>query len=200
MPQQDDHDDLAALDFHGTSSAVGDHGGTGLDALDFSSSAEADAEDSDIDALGEYAPLTEEEPDSELEALDSAMAQGSEDDAEDDFHYFTVTNPAGTVSVSSVMGGMTQKVELSPKVTNMQEADLAEEILALADLARQKGLAGERTALMGSDVLAAHLKQYDLPVEETIRDFVEGAMHLPTPEQAEEAQAEVFATRYKDVE
>jgi hypothetical protein len=104
------------------------------------------------------------------------------------------------VSVSSLMGGMTRRVDLSPKVTSMREAELIDEILALADLARQKGAAGEHTHLMQSEVLAAHLHELGLPVEETVRDFAEMAMHLPTPEQAEEAQAEVFAARYKDVE
>lgn len=69
--------------------------------------------------------------------LDNAHGQ-AETDTEQEIALFTVTNPPRTVSVSTLMDGRIDHVELSARVAWMSESQLASEILVIADLARQK--------------------------------------------------------------
>jgi hypothetical protein len=199
MSQHDEHDDLSALDFSSYQSGSDDNGHRDADALDFSASDENPAE-SDVEALHAYAPTEPEETETELEAIAAATeAAEDEEDEEDGLQKFTVTNPPETVSVSALIDGRTQRVQLSAKATNMTESELADEIIVLAELARQKGLAGQRTYVMESASENEGLQQLSdagFDSNQLLRDFVESGMQLPTPEQAEAAQAEVFAARY----
>jgi hypothetical protein len=200
MPQHDEHDDLAALDFSSHQSASDDDSHEQSDALDFSAAADDSGEESDVEALSEFAPTEPEEAETELEAI-AAATEASEDEAdeEDGVQQFTVTNPAGTVSVSALMDGRTHRVKLSPTATKLTESELAEEITVLAGLARQKGLAGTHTHLLDNASEVEGLQELNnlgLDGDEVFRDFVEIGMQLPTPEQADAAQAEVFAARY----
>lgn len=197
MPQHHDHDDLAALDFSSYQSVSDDADVTEADALDFSA-ADDNPEGSAVDALYEYAPAEHDETETELDAIHSATeAPAEEDDDEDDgAQLFTVTNPPETVSVSALMDGRTQRVHLSPRATNMTESELAAEILVLSDLARQKGLAGQHSFLVDNDVLSQSLHEMGIDDGEVVRGFMDNFVHLPTAEQAEAAQAEVFAARY----
>ncbi len=199
MPEHDEHDDLAALDFSATDEpGFDDHGAAEADALDFSVAGDS-AEESGVDALDEYAPAEPEDTENELETI-HAVAGADEEEDEEAGPFFTVTNPPDTVSVSAAMDGSTQRVELSAKVTNMSESQLADEVLVLADLARQKGLAGQHTYLLENTFVSNLIQEMspeDTPVDdEAIRDYVENFMGLTSPEQAAEAQAKVFATRY----
>jgi hypothetical protein len=202
MPQHfgddDRHDDLSALDFGGADE-TGSHSDdvAESDALDFSAADDSGVE-SAVDALDEYAPPEPEENGSELDAIDS-VTEDTEEEEEDGMQLFTVTNPPETVSVSAAMDGRTQRIELSPKATSMTESELSDEILVLADLARQKGLAAQHTYLLenvsqteGQEILG----EIGLDGNEVLREFMETGMQLPTPEQADAAQAEVFAARY----
>ncbi|ORW01166.1 hypothetical protein AWC15_07715 [Mycobacterium lacus] len=176
LGNDDDHDDLAALDF----SATDDDNG----------------EESAVDALRAYAPTGPEDTETELDALRLQTGQPQEEDEEDAVQLFTVTNPPETVSVSALIDGRIDQVDLSEKVTSMTESELAEEILVIADLARQKGLAGRYTYLLEEDdSLPDALREMESDGCEAVHDFVNG-MALSTPEQATAAQAEVFATRY----
>lgn len=198
MSQHDEHDDLSALDFSSYQSGSDDDGQEHADALDFSAASDTD-EESHVDALDAYAPAEEEEVDTGLDAIAATTEPAEDEDDEDDVQQFTVTNPPETVSVSALIDGRTQRVTLSPTATNLTEAELADEIIVLAELARQKGLAGQRTYVMDSAADNAGLQQLDdmgLDSSQLLRDFVETGMRLPTEEQAETAQAEVFATRY----
>lgn len=199
MPQHDEPDDLSALDFSSDQSGSDDNGHEDADALDFSAADEND-EESDADALDAYAPTEPEETETELEAIAATTeAAEDEDDEEDGVQKFTVTNPPETVSVSALIDGRTQQVELSAKATNMTESELAEEILVLAGLARQKGLAGQRAYVMESAAQNEGLQQLSdagFDSDQLLRDFVGAGMQLPTTEQAEAQQAEVFAARY----
>lgn len=199
MPQHDEHDDLAALDFSSHQSTSGDDSHEESDALDFSAVTD-DSEESDVEALSEFARAEPEEAETELEAIAAATeASEDEEDEEDGVQQFTVTNPPGTVSVSALMDGRTQRVKLSPTVTKLTESELAEEITVLAGLARQKGLAGTHTYLLDNASEVEGLQELNnlgLDGSEVFRDFVEIGMQLPTPEQADAAQAEVFAARY----
>ncbi len=195
MPEYDDHDDLAALDFSGVESdseAVEES-----DALDFSSPDDND-EESDVDALHDYAPSEPEDTGTDLAAIESQTdaTQEAEADGEEAAQMFSVTNPPETVSVSALMDGRTQRVELSPKVTSMTESELADEILVIADLARQKGLAAQHSYLLEDASLSETMRELGMDGNEVVRDFMENGIGLTTPEQAAAAQAEVFATRY----
>jgi hypothetical protein len=192
------HDDLAALDFSSAAeSNSGEHEGADADALDFSAP-HHDDDESPVEALADYAPAETEETGSELEAIDAQADSGEDDDGDEEngLQMFTVANPADTVAVSALIDGRAHRVELSPKVTSMAESELAAEILVLADLARQKGLAGQHTYLLENDILSQGIRDLGFDSNEVLRDFMENGIGLPTPEQAEAAQAEVFATRY----
>jgi hypothetical protein len=201
MPQHDEHDDLAALDFSSHQSGSDDNGHEDADALDFSGADESD-EESEVEALGSFAPTEPEETGTELEAIAAATEVADDEegaDEEDGVQLFTVTNPPETVSVSALIDGRTQRVRLSPKANSLTESELAEEIIVLAGLARKKGLAGQHTYLLenasqieGLDGLTA----LGVDSNQLLRDFMDAGMQLPTPEQADAAQAEVFAARY----
>lgn len=198
MSQHDEHDDLSALDFSSYQPGS-DDGQEHADALDFSAADDTE-EASDVEALDAYAPAEPQEMDTQLEAI-AATTEPSDDeeDEEDGVQQFTVTNPPETVSVSALIDGRTQRVTLSPTASNLTEAELADEIIVLAELARQKGLAGQRTYVVDSAADNAGLQQLNdmgLDSGQLLRDFVETGMRLPTEEQAETAQAEVFAARY----
>ncbi|OBG65091.1 MULTISPECIES: hypothetical protein [unclassified Mycobacterium] len=195
MPQYDDHDDLAALDFSAVES--GSDTLEESDALDFSAPADDD-EESAVDALHDYAPTEPVDSDTDLAAIESQTDATSEaaGDAEEAPQEFTVTNPPETVTVSALMDGRTQRVELSAKVTSMSEAELADEILVIADLARQKGLAAQHSYLLEDDSLSETMREMGVDGGDVVRDFMENGIGLITPEQAAAAQAEVFATRY----
>jgi hypothetical protein len=102
---------------------------------------------------------------------------------------FTVTNPPGTVAVTTFMDGRVKHIELASTVTDMTEADLAAEIVVIAGLATQDAKSAQYAFMLegmreqGQDDAAT-------------RDFLTRDLDLPTPEQAQAARAEVFATRY----
>ncbi|MCV7429650.1 hypothetical protein H7K34_24770 [Mycobacterium montefiorense] len=167
------------------------------DALDFSTPDDSDAE-SAVDALHDYAPSAPEDTGDDLAAIESQTDAGQQapEGEEEAAQVFTVTNPPETVSVSALMDGRTQHVELSPKVTSMTESELADEILVIADLARQKGLAAQHDYLLEDASLSETMREMGIDGNEVVRDFMENGIGLTTPEQAAAAQAEVFATRY----
>jgi hypothetical protein len=199
MSQHDEHDDLAALDFSSQQSGSDEESHEESDALDFSAADDSD-EESEVEALYDYAPTEPEEIDTELEAIAAATeAADTEEDEEDGVQHFTVTNPPETVSVSALIDGRTQRVQLSPKAISLTESELADEIIVLADLARKKGLAGQHTYLLENASQTEGLQelgQLGIDSNQMLRDFMEAGMQLPTPEQADAAQAEVFAARY----
>lgn len=192
--QHDDHDDLAALDF--SSYTAEDDATAESDALDFSA-ADDGAEESVVDALYKYVAAEPEDAEMELEAIHLATeAVDAEEDEGDGLQLFTVTNPPETVSVSALLDGRTQRIQLGPTAASMSEVELADEILVLADLARQKGLAGQHAFLLESEAMTEGMHQIGLEDNEILRGLIDNVMHLPTQEQADAAQAEVFATRY----
>jgi hypothetical protein len=146
----------------------GDH--DNLAALDFTAAQDV-SEKSDLDALGEY---------------------GAPYEAEDDelpVPLFTLTNPPGTVTVTTFMDGRVHQIDLSPKATTMTETHLAEEIVVIAGLATQDARSAQYAFMLegmrqqGHDNVAT-------------RDFLARDLDLPSPEEAEAARAQVFATRY----
>lgn len=158
----EDHDDLAALDF----SAAGDaEGETDLGVIlgDYAVAGDATSHDSLRPSVG-----VEE---------DNAMPM------------FTVTNPPGTVTVTTYMDGRVHQIDLAPDVATLTEALLAEEIVVIAGLATQDARSAQYTFMLegmrehGHDNVAT-------------RDFLSRDLDLPTPEQAQTARAVLFTTRY----
>lgn len=161
----DDRDDLAALDFS-----------VGYD----------DGEESVLGVFDDYLPSDET---TDAGGDWNAIAAPGVEEEELQSPLFTVTNPAGTVTVSAFMDGHIQEIELTAKVTNMTEAHLADEILVIADLARQKARSAQYESI--SEAMR-ELGQDNA----TTRDFLARELRLPSPAEATAAAAEVFATRY----
>jgi hypothetical protein len=173
LPGNDyDSDDLGALDFSG---GGGDDG-------------------SSLDALGDYAPPIESAETAagtaELDALDGL----TEEDEEPDLALFTVTNPAGSVSVTAMMDGRVQQVSVTEKASSMSESGLAEEIFVIADLARQKARAAQHIFMVDnmSEMTGDGEQQTAL-----LHEFVGATLNLPTPEEAAAYEEQVFASRYE---
>jgi DNA-binding protein YbaB len=140
-----------------------------LAALDFLVP-EADPAESDLDALGDFSV-----PESDEDAGAVAV--------------FTVSNPAGTVTVTAFLDGRVKQIDLSPKVTDMSEADLADEIVVIAGLATQDAKSAQYAFMLEGMRQQGH-------DDAATRDFLTRDLDLPTPEQAQAARADVFATRY----
>ncbi len=186
----DDYDDLAALDFSSAESAPVD---SQAYDMDFGTGDDRDP-GSGLADLDEYAPAEIADVVTVEDIIDSQTGDADEHDDDDDAPgpMFTVTNPPGTVSVSSLMDGSIQKIDLAPSVTTMTESQLAEEIRVIADLARRKGLAGQYTLMATMLYSEAHHNGAE------VRAVLEQGLELPSPQQADEAQADVFASRYSE--
>lgn len=144
-----------------------------LAALDFGPDRGTGAETGLAQYLGDYAlPSATHEPD---------LRTGLEP--------FAVANPAGTVTVTTLMDGRVDRVELSPAAISMTEAVLAEEIVVIAGLATQTARSAQYTYMLDGMREQGHDNA-------GTRDFLTRDLDLPTPEQASAARAEVFATRY----
>lgn len=165
----------------------------GLDALDFGATDEV--ADGEVDAFDFTSPGIDGDGGSDLDAL--ATDPDAADDDVDELAQFTttVTNPAETVSVSALIDGSVRHVTLAAKAADMTEAQLTDEILVLAHLAQQKGLAGQRDYLVDNELVLSGLGELGLDGREAMRDMAEG-MGLPTTQQADAERAEVFAARY----
>ena len=185
----DDHDNLSALDF---SSAEATPADSQAYDMDFGTNDDHDPE-SGLADLDEYAPAEIADAVTVEDIIDSQTGDDDEH-AEDDapVPMFTVTNPPGTVSVSSLMDGRIQQIDLAPSVTTMTESQLAEEIRVIADLARRKGLAGQYTLMATMLYSEAHHNGAE------VRAVLEQGLELPSPQQADETQADVFASRYSE--
>ncbi|WP_319452968.1 MULTISPECIES: YbaB/EbfC family DNA-binding protein [unclassified Mycobacterium] len=139
-------------------------------ALDFSPPVRSDT--SDLDALGGYVVGGDGVSDDELPVP-----------------VFSVTNPPGTVTVTTFMDGRVQQIDLSPKVTTLTESMLAEEIVVVARLATQDARAAQYSFMLEGMRQQGH-------DDVATRDFLERDLDLPSPEQAIAARAAVFAERY----
>ncbi|QPG69232.1 hypothetical protein [Mycolicibacterium mucogenicum] len=98
----------------------------------------------------------------------------------------SVTNAAETVTATATISGWLQRIELAPHVTSIDEAELAREVIATAELARLKGQASQRN-------LVEDMLMWQGADSHTARDYVDEYMNLPTSAQAAEAEAEANA-------
>jgi hypothetical protein len=171
----DDHDDLAALDFSapdvGSSAsvldafgdhAIDDHAGHGDDA----------GHETSADALDALDPRPK---DAESDELPVPL--------------FTVTNPPGTVTVSSFMDGRVHRIDLSAKATSMTETNLADEIVVIAGLATRDARSAQYSFMLEGMRQQGH-------DDVATRDFLARDLDLPSPEEAAATRARVFTSRY----
>jgi hypothetical protein len=200
----DDGGYLAALDFgdepgydSGAALDFGDEPAADTSAvLDFGDEVVGDGE-AQASAIDDFGTDEPEEPANTgaKSAIDTMSEDAGEiegvDAQKDDISWqlVTVTNPPGTVSVTSNVSGTIQKIDLSEELANMTESELEKEIITLADLA-QKQAAGVRHAW-----LRAGFEAVGTDGSPMATDLLE-ALQLPSPEQADAVQATVFAARY----
>jgi hypothetical protein len=195
------HDDLAALFSSTTEQLPATDGAERLDpALTDTDRAAGESAGEGSYATALYGEAQADPPNTPtyIEAV-SSPAEEDAGDSDDEAMpgLSTVTNPALTVSVSAMVGGATHRVDLSPELTTTTESRLADEICALADLARLKGQASMLTGMLADPGLAERARELEIDPSEAIPDIFDRiGMPLPTPEQAAAAQAEVFAARY----
>jgi hypothetical protein len=140
-----------------------------LAALDFCVAAESEPAESDLDALGDY-----------IEPAESGELP---------VPVFTVSNPPGTVTVTAFLDGRVKQVDLSPKVTDMTETDLADEIVLIAGLATQDARSAQYAYMLEGMRQQGH-------DDAATRDFLARDLDLPTPDEAKAARAQLFSTRY----
>ncbi|MFN6544778.1 YbaB/EbfC family DNA-binding protein [Mycolicibacterium nivoides] len=172
----DDYDNLSALDFSypddGSDAAGLDALGTyGDDGVVFGDVASDDSESDDVSGGGG--------------CLDGSVNE----DENLAVPLFAVTNPPETVTVTAFMDGRVQRIELAPNVTHLTERDLAEEILVIAGLAAQQAKSAQYSFML------AGMREHGHDDAAT-RDFLTRDLDLLTPEQADDARAQVFSTRY----
>ena len=125
----------------------------------------------------------------------SAMYFDAQPDAgneEADTLLFTVSNPAGTVTATASLTGIVVQIGLAPKVIELTEAELAEEITVVGALAQQRARAAQHAlivelmASLGRDRVATSA-------------FLEYDLGIPSPASAQAELVEVCATRYPDL-
>lgn len=116
---------------------------------------------------------------------DTAIDQGDDPEGPS----FTVTNPPGTVTVSTFMDGRVRQIDLTQKVTTMTETDLAEEIVVIARLATQDARAAQYAFVLEGMRQQGH-------DDVATRDFLTRDLDLPSPQDADTVRAQIFATRY----
>jgi hypothetical protein len=127
-------------------------------------------DESVLDAFDAYVPADQIDDGDDL----WDTSELPEDDDQVTTVLFTATNPAGTVSVTVLMGGQVFRVNLSPQVTKMTESELAEEITAISALARRQALAGQHA------IIAQLMRQLGRDPAST-RGFLERELGLPSP-------------------
>lgn len=160
----------------------------------FSPYAPEDDDPGDLAAL-DYFSAGDDEESSGLDAFD-AFVQPAEASAgtenlpvdEPASPVVTVTNPPGTVSVSAHLDGRIERVHLMG-VTRATESQLADEILVIADLARQKARSAQHLTMLEQMRALGH-------DHASTRDFLVRELDFPSPEQVTAAIAETFAVRY----
>jgi hypothetical protein len=128
-----------------------------------------------------------DEPAAETEPDEARLETGAD---EESAPLFAVTNPPGTVTVSTYMDGRVQQIDLAPKVATMTESDLSEEILVIARLATQEAKSAQYAYMLDGMRRQGH-------DDVATRDFLTRDLDLPSPQDAEAERADVFATRYR---
>ncbi len=99
---------------------------------------------------------------------------------------FSASNAEGSVTVSALMNGCVHHIGLSRHHPDMTEAELADEIVAVAQVAVAKGRAGQYELVSGM----LRVQGQD---EMSSRELLTHGLGLPTPEEAIAAEAALAA-------
>jgi hypothetical protein len=141
------------------------------------------------DALGDEVPDVGADANvSDLDALD-AVELGVAGNGHARQPLFAVSNPPGSVTVSAHPDGHIERIDLSGRVAEMTERELAEEIVVIAGLASQDAKSAQYVTMLEGMREQGH-------DDHATREFLQRDLDLPTPEQAWTRRAEVFSTRY----
>jgi hypothetical protein len=203
-PAAGNHDDLAALFSPTNELSPHDGSDTAADTMaSFADTGNAEPTDeaSMADALYGDAPDELTDTPSTLEASYTPAESQFDDTSavEDDTvrGLCTVTNPMLTLSVAADLIGATQRVTLSPELRAASESRLAEEIVALADLARLQGQAGLLPGIVNDPVVYGVAREGGVDLPEELASILDDLdMPLPAYQEADAKHAEVFATLY----
>lgn len=158
----------------------------GLDAFDYLSPSTDEHQRHDHWSRAEPAPSTNDEYDDWSAHTPIAEEPAAEPAQSPAMLLFAVTNPAGTVTAKAAVSGRIEQVELSAAVVTMTEAQLARDVIATAELANLKGRSAQHSLIEG-------ILSYQGLDRQTAREFLDHHMDLPTPQQAEAAEAQVRA-------
>lgn len=139
-----------------------------------------------LDAFDDFSPPVESNED----WISRDAPHAAEDVQQDPTVFFTVTNPSGSVSTTALISGRIHQVDLSSQVTSMTESELAEEVVLLATLAREKAQAAQHAVVKE----LMHSMGHDPAM---LGGFLEREIGLPSPETVATRTAAVFATRYR---
>ncbi|MDV3129504.1 hypothetical protein M1247_31680 [Mycobacterium sp. 21AC1] len=162
---------------------------TGLDALyGYMPVDHVEVRYSDLDALdGHAAEAASILGDDVLAVRTATTAEESPPDLQ-----FVATNPTQTVTVVALLNGMVHRVDLSARVgSEMTESELADEILAVSEVAAAKGRSNQYE-------LVYELMRVQGQDRDAIRELLESTMHLPTPSDAVTTEAEFNLRRLRD--
>lgn len=141
--------------------------------------------DTGLIAFDIYVPREESDDINAFEIPD--RVDPADDDSIPDL-LFAANNADGSVTVSALMNGAIDRVELAPEVSTMTEVELAREILNVAAVAAAKGRAGQYELVSG-------LLQLQGQDEMSCRELLVHSLGLPTPEEAIAAEA-ALTSRY----
>ncbi|MFV8172014.1 hypothetical protein [Mycolicibacterium peregrinum] len=175
-----------------------DDGTSDLDAFDEYLPSDCPRHSDSLDIFGDYVPIHDGDVEG-LSALDGTVAHdagvGNKPATTEDSDRgmpdmrFSASDPSQIVTVTTLLNGMIDRVELSPLAgREMTERELATEIVSVAEIAAVKAqsaqyeLVYELMRLQGQD-------------RDSIRGVVEGMLHLPTPDQAIASEAEFTSQR-----
>lgn len=160
----DDESGLSAFDIYDYGDSHDADGDDGLAALDYQYS----------DAQYADATSDEEEADPDTETADIPDMT------------FSSANASCTVTVTALLNGCVQQVDLSPQTSAMTESELAAEILAVADVAAAKAQSAQYELVSG-------LLRIQGQDADSIREVVHQRMSLPTPDEAVAAEANLVS-------
>jgi hypothetical protein len=124
-----------------------------------------------------------------LDAFDDyALNIAGDDVHESPMALFTVTNPPGTVSATAAIGGRIRCIDIHD-TSSFNEAQLADEIVTLAELAKEKAQAAQHAVTVELMRGLGHDRA-------GTSGYLQYSIGLPEPDAVSARMAEVFAARY----
>lgn len=143
--------------------------------------------DAGLDFLEHFAPAEDVAPD--RTEVDEVLSPGDKQDRADPDVSFTVSNPAGALSVTAALGGRLGYIEVKD-VSRFDEAGLGQEIVQIAALAHGKARAAQHEVTVELMRRRGHDRV-------GVSALLEHSIGLPSYETSSARAAEFFAERYR---